>query len=132
VEGHNPPEIELLNPVELQELTERAGEGPVVMLNLLDFKPDGPERYAEYGAAVQPLLEKAGGRVIFAGGANAPLIGPSKWDLVLLVAYPTRGAFLEMISSPEYLEIAHLRTEALERSELHPLEPEDADSLLAG
>ena len=28
-----------------------------------------------------------------------------------------------MISSPEYLAVVHLRTEALERSELHPLDP---------
>ena len=40
--------------------------------------------------------------------------------------YAGRGAFLEMISSPEYLEIAHLRTEALARSELHPLDPAQA------
>ena len=33
------------------------------MLNLLDFKPGGgAERYAEYAAAVAPLLEKVGGR----------------------------------------------------------------------
>ena len=43
-----------------------------------------------------------------------------------MVEYPTRRAFLEMVTSPEYLEIAHLRTEALERSELHPLDPADA------
>ena len=28
-----------------------------------------------------------------------------------------------MIGSPEYQAVAHLRTEALERSELHPLDP---------
>jgi hypothetical protein len=41
----------------------RAGDGaPVVMLNLLAFRPEGgKERYLEYGAAVAPLLEKAGG-----------------------------------------------------------------------
>ena len=97
------------------------------MLNLLDFKPaGGAERYAEYGVAVAPLLERVGGRVVFAGQAQAPVIGPSKWDLVLLVEYPTRQAFLDMVGSPEYREIGHLRTEALERSELHPLDPADA------
>ena len=120
-------EAEPLNPIAFEELRERAEDGPVVMLNLLDFKPaGGAERYAEYGAAVAPLLEKAGARVVFAGEGHAALIGPTKWDLVLLVEYPTRGAFLEMIGSPEYAEIAHLRTEALERGELHPLEAADA------
>jgi uncharacterized protein (DUF1330 family) len=127
VDKQTPPELEQLNPVELQELTDRADEGPVVMLNLLDFVPDrGEDAYAEYGTAVQPLLEKAGGRLLFAGRGNAALIGPTKWDLVLLVEYPTRGAFLDMVTSAEYLEIAPLRTAALERSELHPLDPADA------
>lgn len=117
-------EAEPLNPIAVEMLLERAGEGPVAMLNLLDFKPGGgAERYAEYGAAVQPLLERVGARVLYAGQAGSPLIGPSKWDLVLLVEYPTRQAFLDMIGSPEYREIAHLRSEALERGELHPLDP---------
>jgi uncharacterized protein (DUF1330 family) len=100
------------------------------MLNLLDFKPDGgAERYAEYSAAVAPLLKKIGGRIIYAGAGSGALIGPSKWDLVAVVEYPTRQAFIEMTSSPEYLEIAHLRTEALERAELHPLDQVDSTGL---
>lgn len=106
------------------DLSRRAGEGPVTMLNLLAFKPDGGrERYLEYGAAVLPLLEKVGARVVFQGPAAPVVLGEDSWDLVLLVEYPTRAAFLEMITSPEYGEIAHLRTEALARGELHPLDP---------
>lgn len=104
------------------DLSRRADEGPVTMLNLLAFKPDGGrERYMEYGEAVLPLLEKTGGRIVFQGQASPVLLGNESWDLVLLVEYPTRQAFLEMVQSPEYLEIAHLRTEALARGELHPL-----------
>lgn len=106
------------------DLANRAAEGPVTMLNLLAFKPDGgEERYAEYGAAVLPLLEAVGGRVVFQGTAAPAVLGAESWDLVLLVEYPSRGAFLEMIQSPEYQAIAHLRTEALDRGELHPLDP---------
>ncbi|HEX7278286.1 MAG TPA: DUF1330 domain-containing protein [Solirubrobacterales bacterium] len=105
-------------------LTGRADEGPVTMLNLLSFKPDGGrERYAEYGEAVLPLLEKAGGRLVFQGTSSPVVLGEESWDLVLLVEYPTRGAFLGMIQSPEYQAIAHLRTEALAKGELHPLDP---------
>ncbi|HEU5251899.1 MAG TPA: DUF1330 domain-containing protein [Solirubrobacterales bacterium] len=105
------------------DLTKRADEGPVTMLNLLAFKPDGGrERYAEYGAAVLPLLEQAGGRLVFQGEAAPAVLGGDSWDLVLLVEYPTRRAFLEMIQSPEYQAIAHLRTEALTKGELHPLD----------
>jgi uncharacterized protein (DUF1330 family) len=87
-------------------------------------RPDGGQaRYAEYGAAVAPLLERVGGRIVFAGEPAAALLGDDSWDLVALVEYPSRGAFLEMISSPEYAEIGHLRTEALHRGELHPMDP---------
>ena len=105
------------------DLMSRADEGPVTMLNLLSFKPDGGrERYMEYGEAVLPLLEKAGGRLVFQGAAAPVVLGEESWDLVLLVEYPTRSAFLQMIQSPEYQAIAHLRTEALAKGELHPLD----------
>ena len=99
----------------------------MVMLNLLRFRPDGgQERYAEYGEAVAPLLERVGGRIVYVGQPAQELIGEDSWDLVALVEYPTRQAFLEMIGSPEYQAIAHLRTEALLRGELHPMDPGEA------
>jgi uncharacterized protein (DUF1330 family) len=118
---------ERLNQEGFAAFAERADEGtPVVMLNLLAFKPDGGrERYEEYGAAVAPLLEQAGGRVVFFGEPASVLLGDDSWDLVVLVEYPTRQAFLEMIGSTEYLAIGHLRTEALAKGELHPMDPTD-------
>jgi uncharacterized protein (DUF1330 family) len=93
------------------------------MLNLLAFRPDGGrERYEEYGTAVTPLLEKVGGRIVFAGVPAAALLGEDSWDLVALVEYPTRQAFLDMVGSEEYQAIAHLRSEALTRGELHPMD----------
>jgi uncharacterized protein (DUF1330 family) len=116
---------ERLNPQGFDAFRQRSEEGgTVVMLNLLRFQPDGgQDRYAEYGAAVAPLLEKVGGRIVYAGQPAAPLLGEDEWDLVALVEYPSRQAFLEMISSPEYEAIGHLRTEALTRGELHPMDP---------
>ncbi len=124
-----PPEAEQLNPDAFQEFleTSRSDEdGPIVMLNLIALKPDGGlEKYMEYGDAVAPILEGVGGKPAFMGNGNSALIGGGdrRWDMVLLVEYPSRAAFLEMIGSPEYQAIAHLRTEALEASELHPLDP---------
>jgi uncharacterized protein (DUF1330 family) len=120
-------EPERLNQEGFAAFAARAGEdAPVVMLNLLRFKPDGgQERYAEYGAAVTPLLEKAGARAVFLADSALPLLGDRRWDTVLLVEYPTRQAFLDMIASPEYRAIGHLRTEALEHGELHPMSAVD-------
>jgi len=118
-------EAEPLNKEGFAAFAERAADGkPLVMLNLLAFKPEGGrERYGEYGEAVAPLLEKAGGRIVFLGEPAQALIGDGSWDLVLLVEYPTRQAFLEMIGSAEYQAIGHLRTEALSKGELHPMDP---------
>lgn len=115
---------ESLNQEGLAAFGERAGDGaPVTMLNLLAFRSEGGrERYEEYGAAVAPLLEKVGGRIAFLGEAALPLLGDGSWDLVALVEYPSRQAFLDMVGSPEYQAIEHLRSEALTRSELHPLD----------
>jgi uncharacterized protein (DUF1330 family) len=118
-------EPERLNDEGFAAFSGRAGDGePVVMLNLLAFKPEGGrERYEEYGEAVAPLLEKVEGRIVFMGAPASPLLGDGSWDLVVLVEYPSRQAFLDMIGSPEYQAIGHLRTEALVRGELHPMDP---------
>ena len=121
------PQPERVNEEGFAGFSARAGDGtPVVMLNLLAFEPDGgKERYMEYGAAVAPLLEKAGGRVVWAGASAPALLGEDSWDLVALVEYPSRRAFLEMVGSTEYQAIAHLRTEALAKGELHPMDAAD-------
>jgi len=116
-------EPEAINQAGFEAFSARATEdAPVTMLNLLRFKPEGGrERYEEYGTAVAPLLEQVGAKVAFLGESAPALLGRGEWDLVLLVEYPTRQAFLEMVGSTEYQTIAHLRTEALEEGELHPL-----------
>ena len=123
-----PADVDRLNEEALAAFGARAREdAPVVMLNLLAFKPDGGrERYEEYGRAVLPLIHRAGGRVVWAGESADALIGDRSWDVVLLVEYSSRQAFLDMVGSPEYQEIAHLRTEALARAELHPMDAADA------
>jgi hypothetical protein len=57
------------------------------------------------------------------------LLGPQGWDMILLVEYPSQRAFLEMIGSEEYQGIAHMRTEALSRGELHPTRPHKLDGM---
>src|ERR1044071_3203797 len=88
--------------------------GPVTMLNLLRFKPDGGrESYNKYAKAIVPFLERVGGEVVYFGDGATPLVGDA-WDAVLLVRYPSRRAFSEMVADPDYQQITHLRTEALD------------------
>src|SRR3954467_8483809 len=93
-----------------------AGSGPVFMLNLLRFaEPAGAESYARYAAATGEHLERVGGEIVWAGACADALIGPGarEWDAAAIVRYPSRGAFLEMVGDPGYLEIAQHRTAGL-------------------
>ena len=45
------------------------------------------------------------------------------WDAVLLVRYPSRQAFSQMVADPEYQEVTRLRTVALEEAVLQPTTP---------
>jgi uncharacterized protein (DUF1330 family) len=94
-------------------------EGPINMLNLLRFKPDGGrERYAKYAEHTAPCLEAVGGRVVYSAEGKAAVIGPEQWDMILIVEYPSVQKFVEMTTSEAYLKGVHLRTEALADSRL--------------
>ena len=105
-------------PEQITALRAAAQDEPVVMLNLLRFHEravgvdaaegiSGAEAYGRYGAEVTRFLARAGGEVLLALRPTESVIGPqaSEWDLVLAVRYPSRAAFLAMISDPEYLAI---------------------------
>jgi len=113
-------------------------EGPVVMLNLLKFKDrtsdgngTGNEAYRKYGDAAIRMIEQRGGKVLWVGKAEQVLIGDPEqdWDAVIVVEYPSRKAFLEMVSSPDYLEAHAHRERALERTVLIACSPAAPDGL---
>ena len=108
---------------DLKRFLEEDPGGPVVMLNLLRFKPGGGrESYAEYGRRILPFAEQVGGEVLWFGACGPALVAPDShdWDAVLVVRYPSRMAFSEMVRNPDYQQITHLRTEALEDGRLQP------------
>lgn len=106
---------------QIEELASSPSKGPVVMINLLRFQPEGgAATYARYGEGVLPCLARTGARVLWQGRPEGVVIGDDAdlWDAVVLVEYPSRQAFLDMVSSPEYRAVAGLRTEALADSRL--------------
>ena len=109
------------------ELASSAEEGPVVMLNLLKFKAraegeagSGADAYRRYGETAVKMVEEQGGRVLWQGRADQILIGdPAQdWDSVVLVEYPSRKAFIDMVSKPKYEEAHEHREAGLERTVL--------------
>lgn len=110
---------------------------PVVMLNLIRYEEiaksgmgvdglTGEQAYRRYVEAFGVMQQRYKSELVFLGTAHPAVIGPpeERWDLVLLVRYPTRKAFTDMASDPEYLEsIAPLRTAAVADSRLIPMTP---------
>ncbi len=102
-------------PEEIQRFVQDTGDGPIVMLNLLRYADGTGEAYAEYAAKTQPFLEAVGGELLYAGDCGPTLVGPAghQWDALLLVRYPSKEKFLEMVSNPDYLEVSKIRSAAL-------------------
>jgi uncharacterized protein (DUF1330 family) len=100
--------------------------GPVVMLNLLRFAgEEGRASYGRYSGKVQPFLEEVGASVLYAGDCSTTLVAPDghHWDAMLVVRYPSRAAFLEMVGNPAYQGITELRTAGLEAAVLQATTP---------
>lgn len=112
---------------DLKRLLAEDPGGPVVMLNLLRFKPDGGrESYAKYSDALAATyLGRYGGEVLYAGDGSTSLVAEEgqSWDAVLIVRYPSREAFSRMVADPEYQQFTHFRTEALEEAVLQATIP---------
>jgi len=120
-------------------LLERDVGGPVAMLNLLRFRaeadysshpdlaPDEPitgrEAYDRYAAHTLPFLATVGAELRFMGGGGHHLIGPpdERWDVMLLVQYPSLEAFMTMAQNADYRAGMGHRTAALEDSRLLPI-----------
>lgn len=94
-----------------------AADERVYMLNALWFRKDGgAEKYAEYAAAAAPVVARLGGTFVDGYAPDLALIGEFDPDVLFFVEWPSWAAFTSIGSDPEYLAIAHLREEALDRS----------------
>ena len=98
--------------------------GPVVMLNLLRYREGGQGQYHEYVRRFREFLPD-GARILFVGDCSTILVAPEthRWDAVLVVRYPTRRSFTEMVANPAYQEITVLRTAALDEAVLQATMP---------
>jgi uncharacterized protein (DUF1330 family) len=116
---------------------------PIAMLNLVRFRehalyPDGhafegtrrsgADAYREYGRASGPVFARVGGTILWRGAMQGMLIGPQseRWDTIFIARYPNAGAFLAMVTDPEYrVAVAH-RQAAVETSRLIRCKPLDS------
>ena len=103
------PDLHGLNIDALRALPD---DEPVVMVNLVRFRArsldgdgTGWDAYQRYSAAVIKLIKARAGTILWAGNADAVAFGEAaanRWDYVVLVRYPSRAAFLDMMTSADY------------------------------
>ncbi|MCE9650924.1 MAG: DUF1330 domain-containing protein [Parvibaculum sp.] len=106
---------------------------PVAMLNLLKFRDkaeytdgrdakgmSGQDAYGLYGLVAMQKIAEVGGRMFWAAPGPATFIGGENddWDMVVIIRYPSRAAFLEMINKPDYREAIPHRDAGLLRTAL--------------
>jgi uncharacterized protein (DUF1330 family) len=92
---------------------------PINMLNLIRYRdvaayPEGHDyagkgwtgarAYEEYGMTSAPIFERLGGQIVWRGRFETVLTGPAdeQWDAAFIAAYPNAGAFLAMVTDPDY------------------------------
>ena len=107
----------------LEQLEKSDDDGPVTMLNLVKYREraadgdgTGREAYQRYTQKAGEYVKARGGRVLWAGVVAEAALQDGltddevDWDWALLVYYPNRAAFLDMVTSPEYLAANEHRT----------------------
>lgn len=112
-------------PEQMQALLAGADDGPVVMVNLLRFKPKasppdedvtGEEAYDRYAAPMVEFIRARGARVIWTGKLETQVMGEggAAFHTIALVEYPSRRAFFEIATDPYVQQIGEHRTAGLE------------------
>lgn len=120
-------------PERLQDFLKAPEATPLVMINLLRYREraayppgseaepcSGREAYQRYAELALRTVAEAGGRPVWLGEVASTLIAPAgeAWDDAVLVEYPSRKAFLDMIARPDYQAASVHRSAALADSRL--------------
>jgi uncharacterized protein (DUF1330 family) len=90
---------------------------PFVMMNLLKFRGEAARDlyFREYAAPALELIGAGGGELVWAGAVEQAFVsgGTEQWDYLVLVRWPSRKAFLDMLESPAYARLTEPRERGL-------------------
>lgn len=110
----------------LQNLAAQVDDSPIIMLNLLRFRPRGDSSiYKLYGREAAPEVKKLGSFVGFFGAVLTdldPQLGfDGSWDGVVLPVYLRRRSFLDLQKSERYQLAIPYRSAGTSRRTLYVL-----------
>lgn len=110
---------------QINRLKRLPDERAVVMVNLVKFHQksndgdgSGADAYERYSRGVINLIKVRGGTILWAGKAEGVALGSEisgDWDFIVLVNYPNRNAFVDMMTSDEYAEVNQHRVNGVEK-----------------
>ncbi len=95
--------INMINLIKLKDKANYEGEVPEGVVT-------GADAYKAYGKDSGPIFARVGGTIIWRGVPQVVLTGPldEVWDIAFIARYPHAGAFLEMVTDPDYrLAVKH-------------------------
>ena len=115
------------------ELLSLPSETPVAVLNLFEFNEvaayqegdpehgtdaanvSGQEAFQRYGGHAGNIIQDLGGRVVFNIPVEQVLIGPetANWHVAAIMFFPSRQAFLQMMSDATFQTASRHRKAAL-------------------
>lgn len=108
-----------IDDLNISGLEALADDAPVTMVNLVKFSnapagggDHGWSAYQKYSAGVIKLIKDCGGTVLWAGDVETVALGKpvdGDWNYVVLVQYPSRRAFLDMMTSEAYAKANEFR-----------------------
>lgn len=101
------------------------------MLNLLRYREQasdgdgtGRDAYVRYSRGFVPLLKACGGTILWAGDVTGVAFGDDEaddWDYAVLVQYPNRQAFVDVMTSEAYAAINPHRLAGLDKHVILPV-----------
>jgi len=115
---------------QFEQFKELPRDTPIHMLNLIKLKEvssyedgtatTGAEAYAAYGRESGPIFQRVGGKILWRGAPECMVIGPAdeQWDIAFIAYYPNSGAFMEMVTDPDYQQAVKHRQAAVDTSRL--------------
>ena len=112
-------------PAQLEALAVDERDGPVVMLNLVKYRVSADrDEYLVYSRGFIPLLKRSGGTILWAGDVTGVALGDDAaddWDYAVLVQYPDRRAFVDVMTSDDYAAINPHRVAGLAKHVILPV-----------
>lgn len=114
----------------LQQLAGQTDDSPVIMLNLLRFRPRGDATiYSMYGREAAPEVVKVGSFVGYYGAVITdldPALGfDASWDAVVMPVYHRRASYLALQESSVYQLVIPYRSAGTSRRTLYVLRDDD-------